>query len=62
MIFIRSTKKVAGLKIIDKPCPKCGRGMFLKPCPCMAKKRGWKVCAKCLKCGHIEGIQKRRKK
>ena len=54
--------EVAGLTIIDgRTCPKCGSGLFLKPCPCPFKRKGWKVCARCLnpRCATVVGIRRR---
>ncbi|MFX0092110.1 MAG: hypothetical protein ACFFBD_10150 [Candidatus Hodarchaeota archaeon] len=51
-------KNVAGLKIWKKKCPKCGKPMFIKECPCFIRKKGFKLCARCLSCGKIIGIKR----
>ena len=53
---------VAGLEIAEVKCPKCGRPMFIKPCPCFLRRKGWETCVKCVKCGHQAGYKKRRKR
>lgn len=53
------TTMVAGLQILASPCSKCGSKMFVRPCPCFLNKKGWKTCARCVKCGHIVGIEKK---
>ena len=55
--------EVAGLQVLDGVvCPKCKGAVFLKPCPCPFKRKGWKVCARCFnpRCATVIGVQKRR--
>lgn len=51
--------KVKGLKIWKNKCPKCGGIMFIKACPCMYRKKGWKICARCFntKCRKVIKIK-----
>jgi len=55
-------KGIAGLKTTKTPCPKCGSAMFVKPCPCPFKRKGWLTCAKCLNpaCSATVGLVRRK--
>ena len=54
-------QKVAGIEVVENPCPKCGHSMFKKPCPCPFRRKGWATCAKCLnpKCAYTMGLTMR---
>ncbi len=63
--MISTVGVVAGLQIVDKKCPKCGSAMYVKPAPCFMKKTragGWATVIKCVRCGHTEGYQKRKRR
>lgn len=51
--------KTAGLVFIQAPCPRCGKPMYKRPCPCRLNRKGWKTCAQCVKCGNIVGLAKK---
>jgi len=48
-----------GLEMHNEPCRKCGGRMFLRPCPCFARKKGWRTCARCIRCGHLEYVRRK---
>ena len=53
-------QKVAGIKIVEPKCPKCGGPMFRITCKCPFRRKGWALCAKCLNpaCAHTMGLVK----
>jgi hypothetical protein len=59
-MMITTARRVAGLEIISTPCPKCQSAMYKMVCRCTMRKRGWNTCAKCVACGEIIGLTKRR--
>ena len=56
---ICSDMESIGLKPAGVTCKKCNVEMFLKPCPCFLRRKGFKVCAKCPKCGRTTGLKKK---
>ena len=56
---LQTERQVAGVGIHSKPCPKCKSAMFIKPCPCFARRRGWLVCAQCInpKCRRMIAVK-----
>ncbi len=62
MLTSVSVRSVAGLEFVSQKCPKCGRPMYKRPCPCRLNRKGWKTCAQCVKCGTFIGLVKKTKK
>jgi len=58
--MITTARRVAGLQIIATPCPKCASAMYKMVCRCHMRKQGWNTCAKCVACGEVIGLTKRR--
>lgn len=55
------TEIVPGVFLVDdRKCPKCGSHLFRKPCPCPFKRKGWKICARCVNpaCATVVGIER----
>jgi hypothetical protein len=48
------------LRVADRPCPRCGSGMYVRRACCSWKSKGWATIAKCLRagCGHREGYER----
>ena len=47
-----------GLTLHATSCPKCGSEMFLKRAPCFMRKKGFRLAARCISCGHQEGVRR----
>jgi hypothetical protein len=63
-MVMHAHKKVAGLSFAPIPCPRCGGKLFIIPCKCPFRRKGWAICAKCLNpaCAHQIGLVKRSRK
>ena len=59
-MMITTARRVAGLAIIATPCPKCKSAMYKMVCRCTMRKQGWNTCAKCVACGSVIGLTKRK--